>query len=136
MALVLALAEKKDVCYKARGVLQVALAIIEALQRAKSARWEEAAATHKVLRQLLKEGGDDLNLMAALPLRSSLLLLLFALPLWGELYLHASSSLNTSLCVSLARKILQTTDTAEVEQVLLISTALLSPEGMYTHTFL
>ena len=50
----------------------------------------------------------------ALPLRPSLFLLLFALPLWGEPYLHASSSLTSSLCVSIARKILQTKDKAEV----------------------
>ena len=37
---------------------QVVLIVIEALQRAKEARWDEAATTHKVVRQLLMESAS------------------------------------------------------------------------------
>ena len=43
------------------------LAVIETLQRAKDSKWDEVAATHKVLRQLLLENNaEDVAILAVL----------------------------------------------------------------------
>jgi hypothetical protein len=92
--------------------LQVALAVVEALQRLKDSTWDELAATHKVMRQTLLEGGDDVAVTGmllkaydsrGLSARECVSLTLFALALHAR---ELAPTLRLTIRDALARRVL------------------------------